>query len=192
MYKNFSFPLLFLIIILIFRKEFSGLLNRVRHISVENNAGKVSFSLAEINRLKSEMEESEKFQIRQMEGKDPRENVSLGAGTRSKKESKEEDKFNKYFYLINEPKRTFIELAKNGHIRTIEHLYNAYDFLTKDYQKDNHEPTKIIKNIYITVMDINEEGGYLLDDELVYNYRSFIQLTYLELEQKNNKTERRN
>lgn len=56
LYKNFSFPLFLLIVILVFRKEISNLLNRIRQINIENNAGKVSISLAEINRLKSEME----------------------------------------------------------------------------------------------------------------------------------------
>ncbi|PTF37242.1 hypothetical protein BUY29_12945, partial [Staphylococcus cohnii] len=55
LYKNFSLPLLLLIVILVFRKEISTLLNRIRHINLENNAGKVSISLAKNNRLKGEM-----------------------------------------------------------------------------------------------------------------------------------------
>lgn len=185
LYKNFSFPLLLLIVILVFRKEISSLLNRMRQINIENNAGKLSFSLAEINRLKSEMESSENNQLRQLGGKDPRDHVHLGSGTTEKN-----DKFEEYFALINLPEKTFKEMAKNGLIKTIEHLFNAYDFLTKDFHKENHEPTKIIKNIYDTAMFINKEGGYLFDEELVYNYRSFIQLAYLELMQ-NNEIERK-
>lgn len=80
LYKNFSFPLLLLIVILVFRKELSDLLNRIRHINLENKVGKVIFSLAKINRLKCEMESYENFQIRQLDGGDPRDNVHLGAG----------------------------------------------------------------------------------------------------------------
>ena len=66
LYKNFSLPLLLLIVILVFRKEISTLLNRIRHINLENNAGKVSISLAKNNRLKGEMQSYENFQIRQL------------------------------------------------------------------------------------------------------------------------------
>lgn len=188
LYKNFSFPLLILIVILVFRKDISSLLNRIRQINIENNAGKLSFSLAEINRLKSEMELYENFQIRQLDGEDPRDNVHLGGGPDTTGKNGE---FEEYFALINLPEKTFKEMANNGLIKTIENLYNAYVFLTKDYQKENHEPTKIIKNIYDTAKDISEDGGYLFDEELVYKYRSFIQLSYLELMQ-NNEIERKN
>ncbi|MCJ1804586.1 hypothetical protein [Staphylococcus warneri] len=185
-YKNFSFSLLFLIIIFVFQKEFSSLLNRIRQINIENNAGTVSVLLAEIDWWKSEMESSENLQLRQTDGEDPRDQVHLGQGSSSMK-SKEQADLNEYFELVNVPDKTFKELARNGHIKTIQHLYNAYEFLTKDYQKSNHEPTKIIKNIYEMVMKLNNKGGYLFDNELVYNYRSFIQLTYLELQKKCNK-----
>ena len=66
LYKNFSLPLLLLIVILVFRKEISTLLNRIRHINLENHAGKVSISLAKNNRLKGEMQSYENFQIRQL------------------------------------------------------------------------------------------------------------------------------
>ncbi|MGP0637592.1 hypothetical protein ACWEWU_06720 [Staphylococcus xylosus] len=187
LYKNFSVPLFLLIVILVFRKEISDLLNRIRHINLENNAGKVSISLAEINRLKDEMELYENFQICQLDGEDPRDNVHLGAGPGT---TGKNDEFEEYFALINLPEETFKEMANNGLIKTIENLYNAYVFLTKDYQKENHEPTKIIKNIYNTAKDISEDGGYLFDKELVYRYRSFIQLAYLELMQ-NNEVERK-
>lgn len=185
-YINFSFSLLFLIIIFVFQKEFSSLLNRIRQINIENNAGTVSVLLAEIDWWKSEMESSENLQLRQTDGEDPRDQVHLGQGSSSMK-SKEQADLNEYFELVNVPDKTFKELARNGHIKTIQHLYNAYEFLTKDYQKSNHEPTKIIKNIYEMVMKLNNKGGYLFDNELVYNYRSFIQLTYLELQKKCNK-----
>ncbi|WP_436950435.1 hypothetical protein [Staphylococcus xylosus] len=185
LYKNFSVPLFLLIVILVFRKEISDLLNRIRHINFENNAGKVSVSLAEIGRLKDAMEASESFQIRQLGGEDPRDNIHLGAGPNT---AEENNKFNEYFSLINLPEKVFKEVAKNGHIKTIEHLYNAFEFLTKDYQNESYEPTKIIKSIYDTVRDIDGNGGYLFDDELVYRYRSFIQLACLELMQ-NNKIE---
>ncbi|MFQ3844762.1 hypothetical protein AABD41_09485 [Staphylococcus pseudoxylosus] len=187
LYKNFSFPLFLLIVILVFRKEISDLLNRIRHINFENNAGKVSISLAEINRLKAEMESYENFQIRQLDGEDPRDNIHLGAGPGT---TGKNDEFEEYFALINLPEKTFKEMANNGLIKTIENLYNAYVYLTKDYQKENHEPTKIIKNIYNTAKDISEDGGYLFDKELVYRYRSFIQLAYLEL-MENNEIERK-
>lgn len=185
LYKNFSFPLFLLIVILVFRKEISNLLNRIRQINIENNAGKVSISLAEINRLKSKMEASENYQIRQLGGEDPRNHVHLGAGPST---TEDNDKFNEYFALINLHEKVSKEMAKNGLFKTIEQLYNAYEFLTKDYRKENHEPTKIIKSIYDTAMNINNEGGYLLDKDLVYNYRSFIQLACLEL-MKNNEIE---
>ncbi|MGC9649410.1 hypothetical protein ACO2FA_00965 [Staphylococcus warneri] len=169
-----------------FQKEFSSLLNRIRQINIENNAGTVSVLLAEIDWWKSEMESSENLQLRQTDGEDPRDQVHLGQGSSSMK-SKEQADLNEYFELVNVPDKTFKELARNGHIKTIQHLYNAYEFLTKDYQKSNHEPTKIIKNIYEMVMKLNNKGGYLFDNELVYNYRSFIQLTYLELQKKCNK-----
>lgn len=87
--------------------------------------------------------------------------------------------------MINLPEKVFKEVAKNGHFKTIEHLYNAFKFLIKDFQSENYEPTKIIKSIYDTVRDIDRNGGYLFDDDLVYRYRSFIQLAYLELTQHN-------
>ncbi len=182
LYKHFSFPLLLLIVILVFRKEISDLLNRIRQINFENNAGKVSVSLAEIGRLKDAMEASESFQIRHLGGKDPRDNIHLGEGPNT---AEENNKFNEYFSLINLPEKVFKEVEKNGHIKTIEHLYNAFEFLTKDFQNENYQPTKIIKSIYHTVRDIDRNGGYLFDDDLVYRYRSFIQLAYLELTQHN-------
>lgn len=187
LYINFSFPLFLLIVILVFRKEISDLLNRIRHINFENNVGKVSISLAEIHRLKAEMESYENFQIRQLDGEDPRDNVHLGAGPGP---TGKNDELEEYFTLINLPEKTFKEMAKNGLIKTIENLYNAYVYLTKDYQKENHEPTKIIKSIYDTAKDISKDGGYLFDEELVYRYRSFIQLAYLELMQ-NHEIERK-
>lgn len=182
LYKNFSFPLLLLIVILVFRKEITGLLNRIHQINFENNAGKVSVSLAEIAHLKDAMEVSESFQIRHLGGEDPRDNIHLGEGQNI---AEENNKFNEYFSLINLPEKVFKEVAKNGHFKTIEHLYNAFEFLTKDFQNENYEPTKIIKSIYDTVRDIDRNGGYLLDDDLVYRYRSFIQLACLELMQNN-------
>lgn len=82
-------------------------------------------------------------------------------------------------------KRFLKKVAKNGLFKTIEHLYIAFEFLTKDFQNENYEPTKIIKSIYVKVRDIDRNGGYLLDDDLVYRYRSFIQLACLELMQNN-------
>lgn len=86
LYKHLSFPLLLLIVILVFRKEISDLLNRIRQINFENNAGKVSVSLAEIGRLKDAMEASESFQIRHLGGKDPRDNIHLGEGPNTAEE----------------------------------------------------------------------------------------------------------
>lgn len=122
-YEKFSFPLLFLVTILIFRKEISSLLKRVRQINVENNSSKISFLLSEMDSLKSEMDNSINFQIRQY-GEDLRLKGQLGSGV------------------------------------------------------ENDEPTEIIQQIYDTAMDIKANGGYLFDQELVYNYRSFIELSY--------------
>lgn len=57
-------------------------------------------------------------------------------------------------------------------------LYEAYNFLTADKDIENDEPTEIIQQIYDTARDIKANGGYLFDQELVYNYRSFIELSY--------------
>lgn len=122
-----------------------------------------------------------------MGGEDPRNHVHLGAGPST---TEENDKFDEYFALINLREKVSKEMAKNGLIKTIEQLYNAYEFLTKDYQKESYEPTKIIKSIYDTVREINKDGGYLFDEDLVYRYRSFIQLACLEL-MKNNEIERK-
>lgn len=91
-----------MIVILVFRKEITGLLNRIHQINFENNAGKVSVSLAEIAHLKDAMEVSESFQIRHLGGEDPRDNIHLGEGQNI---AEENNKFNEYFSLINLPEK---------------------------------------------------------------------------------------
>ncbi|MBF0841604.1 hypothetical protein IR128_07790 [Staphylococcus lentus] len=181
-YEKFSFPLLFFIIILVFRKEISNMLYRIRGINFENNAGKVSVLLSDMKNLQLEMKGLENLKEREY-GKDLRDLGQLGAGPNSEEDNTD---FKYYFNLVNLPKHTMKELARNGHFETIEKLYNAYNFLTKDYLKDNHKSTKVIEEIYNTAMDIKRNGGYLLDDVLVNNYRSFIELTYKEFVKNNN------
>ena len=84
------------------------------------------------------------------------------------------------------------ELGKNGPIKTIEVLYEAYTFLTKDKNLKNDEPTKIIQEVYDTVIHLKEKGAYLFDEELVYNYRSFIELSYKGLEERLSKNQTKN
>ena len=64
-YEKFSFPLLFLIIILVFRKEISNMLYRIRGINFENNAGKVSVLLSDMKNLQLEMKGLENLKERE-------------------------------------------------------------------------------------------------------------------------------
>ncbi|WP_210136796.1 hypothetical protein [Staphylococcus sp. GDH8C109P] len=184
LYEKFSFPLLFLVIIIVFRKEISNLLKRVRQINVENNSGQISFLLSEMNDLKTDMENSTVSQIRQY-GEDVREKGSLGGPPEEKYEQNPE--FNESFNLIHLSEELHKELALNGPFDAIEKLYKAYTFLTEGKDTEDDNPTKIIKDVYLTAMSIKENGGYLLDDKLIYNYRSFIELSYKGLEKRNAK-----
>ena len=189
-YKNFSFPLLFLVAILIFREEISSLLKRVKQINFENNSGKVSFLLFELKNLRDKMEGSENFQLRQY-GEDLREKGPLGAGP-NKDEDPDRQQFEYYFGLIHSSGNIHKELGKNGPIKTIEVLYDAYTFLTKDKNLKNDEPTKIIQEVYDIVIELKEKGGYLFDEEIVYNYRSFIELSYKGLEERLSENQTKN
>ena len=56
LYSNFSFPLLFLVTILIFREEISSVLTRIKTIKYSGSAGEVSFILNNIKQLGDDME----------------------------------------------------------------------------------------------------------------------------------------
>lgn len=190
LYKNFSFPLLFLVIIFIFREEVSSLLRRVKQINFQSNSGEISFLFHELENLKGKMENSENFQLRQY-GEDLREKGHLGAGP-NEYEDPDRQQRDYYFGLIHSFASIYKELGKNGPIKTIEVLYEAYTFLTKDKNLKNDEPTKIIQEVYDTVIHLKEKGAYLFDEELVYNYRSFIELSYKGLEERLSKNQTKN
>lgn len=171
LYSNFSFPLLFLIIILIFRKEISSILKRIKVIKYSGNAGKVSLFLNNMKKLEDEMEHSKTYQIRQF-GEEVLETGQFGSGAES---NDTEDTF--YFNLIHLPIFTGQELAKKGPFKTVENLYKAYKFFEKDYSISEHRPSGIIKEFYDNTMELKNNGGYLLDEDVVYEYRRFIEIT---------------
>lgn len=177
LFEHFNFPWLILIAIIIFRKDISKMLTRVSGVDYEGSAGKVSVLFSNMKQLESQMEGSEHQQIHEY-GEDLRNRVNIDQNPMS------EDKmtpYDYYFNLVHMPAFTCKSIAKHGYFKTIEDLYNAYLFLTKDYAKDNHRPSEIIANIYDTVMDIKRNSGLLFDESFIAKYRRFIELTYMGL-----------
>lgn len=178
LYTNFSFPLLSLVIIIIFRKEIASILNRINTIKYSGNAGEVSFILNNIRMLEDEMKGSINNQVRKY-GDDVLETGQFGSG------SKNDDNF--YFDLIHLPLKTSRVLAEKGPFKTIENLFEAYDFLKKRYSNVDDRNSKIIKDIYENTVDLKNKGGYLLDEEFVHQYRRYIEITLRSLEIANRK-----
>lgn len=178
LYSNFSFPLLSLVIIIIYRKEISSILNRINTIKYSGNAGEVSLILNNIKKLEDEMKGSINNQIRKY-GKDVLETGQFGSG------SKNDDNF--YFDLIHLPYKTGLVLAEKGPFKTIENLYKAYNFFIQKYTIVDDRNSKIVKDIYDNTVDLMNKGGYLLDENFVYEYRRYIEITLRGLEIANKK-----
>lgn len=170
LYKNFSFPLLFLIIVILFRKEISDLLKRTQEINLENSSGKVSFYFSELVKLNSEIDAEKNFMLRHYgEGSDPH----LGAGPGGTQNSE----FEYYLALIYANGKVHEELGKKGPFEVIKDLHNAYFFLTENRNLKNDNPTKVIQNFYDSAMKMREAGGKTVNDEFVYNYSYFVRLS---------------
>lgn len=166
LYKNFSFPLLFLIVIFLFRKEISDLLKRIRRINLQNNSGEISFHFSELLDTSAEFESELIFMERQYgEAHDPH----FGAGP-----GNTDDERDYYLALIYAGGKLNKELAKNGPFKTIENLHDAYFFLTKDEKMVNDRPTQVIKKFYYNAMELQKAGGYIPNEDLIYNYSYFI------------------
>ncbi|NJI00086.1 hypothetical protein GLV88_06320 [Staphylococcus hyicus] len=178
LYSNFSFPLLSLVIIIIYRKEISSMLNRINTIQYSGNAGEVSFILNNIKMLEDEMKGSIDNQVRKY-GNDVLETGHFGSG------SKNDDNF--YFDLIHLPCKTGLVLAEKGPFETIENLYEAYNFFIQKYTIVDDRNSKIVKDIYDNTVDLKNQGGYLLDEKFVYEYRRYIEITLRGLEMANRK-----
>ncbi|EKO8573552.1 hypothetical protein P1M62_000834 [Staphylococcus pseudintermedius] len=177
LYEHFNFPWLILIVIIIFRKDISKMLTRVSGVDYESSAGKVSVLFSNMKQLESQMEGSEHEQIREY-GEDLRDRVNIDPNPMLEDEM---TPYDYYFNLVHTPAFTCQSIAKHGYFKTIEDLYNAYLFLTMDYAKDHHRPSKIIANIYDTAMDIKRNSGVLFDETFIAKYRRFIELTYMGL-----------
>ncbi|EJE4538536.1 hypothetical protein CRB11_000738 [Staphylococcus pseudintermedius] len=177
LYEHFNFPWLILIVIIIFRKDISKMLTRVSGVDYESSAGKVSVLFSNMKQLESQMEGSEHEQIREY-GEDLRNRVNIDPNPMLENEM---TPYDYYFNLVHTPAFTCQSIAKHGHFKTIEDLYNAYLFLTMDYAKDHHRPSEIIANIYDTAMDIKRNSGVLFDEAFIAKYRRFIELTYMGL-----------
>lgn len=170
LYKNFSFPLLFLIIIFLFRKEISDLLKRTQEINLENSSGKVSFYFSELVKLNSEIDAETNFMLRQYgEGSDPH----LGASPGGAKDME----FEYYFALIYAHGKVHEELGRKGPFEIIKDLHDAYFLLADNQNLENDGPTKIIQNFYDSTMKMREAGGKTVNDEFVYNYSYFVKLS---------------
>ncbi|WP_244898614.1 hypothetical protein [Staphylococcus lutrae] len=135
--------------------------------------------------LESQMEGSEQQQIDEY-GEDIRERVHLD---QDPKFVGEMPSYDYYFNLVHRPAFTCKSIAKYGYFKTIEDLYKAYLFLTKDYSKVHHPPSDIIENIYETAMDIKRNRGLLFDEQFIAKYRRFIALTYMGLVENNKNSE---
>lgn len=170
LYKNFSFPLLFLIISFLFRKEISNLLKRTQEINLENSSGKVSFYFSELIKLNSEIEAETNFMLRQYgEGSDPH----LGSGSGREQNSE----YEYYFSLIYAHGKVHEELGRKGPFEIIKDLHDAYFFLADNQNLENDSPTKVIQNFYNSAMKIRDAGGKTVNDEFVYNYSYFVKLS---------------
>ncbi|MBY7663958.1 hypothetical protein FNK43_01585 [Staphylococcus agnetis] len=178
LYSNFSFPLLSLVIIIIYRKEISSMLNRINTIKYSGNAGEVCLILNNIKRLEDEMEDSINNQVRKY-GDEVKKTGQFGSG------SKNDDNF--YFDLIHSPHKTGLVLAEKGPYKTIENLYEAYNFFIQKYTIVDDRNSKIVKDIYDNTVDLKNQGGYLLDENFVYEYRRYIEITLRGLEMANKK-----
>ncbi len=166
LYKNFSFPLLFLIIVFLFRNEISGLLKRIQQINLQNNSGKINFYFSELKDVGSEFNTELCHMKRQYgEAYDP----NLGASSRDTN-----DEFSYYLSLIYGDRKLKKELDKNGPFKTIENLHNAYFFLTKDKKRINDRPTQVIEKFYYNAMELQKAGGSIYEEQLIYNYHYFI------------------
>lgn len=178
LYSNFSFPLLFLVIILIFREEISSVLTRIKTIKYSGSAGEVSFILNNIKELGDDMESLINSQIRRY-GEEVLETGQFGSGVQDD-EDEDEEKY--YFNLVHLPYLTGRELAEKGPFKTIENLYKAYKFFEKNYSNIEDGAARIIKEIYDNTIELKKKGGFLLDEEFVYEYRRFIEITLRGLE----------
>lgn len=172
LYKNFSFPLLFLIIIFLFRKEISDLLKRIRQISFESDSGKTSFYFARMIDINSEMKSDRDFQIREY-GEDLRYTQHLGFGPGSERSTD----FKYYFGLIYASGKMHKELAQKGPFETIKNLHDAYFYLTTHLNLKGDNPTRIIQKYYDNATELKNIGGRTLNEEFVYDYRDYIELS---------------
>lgn len=179
LYSNFSFPLLFLIIILIFREEISSILTRIKRIKYSGNAGEVSLILNNIKQLEDDMESLKDNQIRTY-GEDVLKTGQFGSGAQNNNNNNNDDDF--YFKLIHLPNLTGQELAEKGPFKTIENLYKAYKFFEKNYSHVEDRTSEIIEEIYDNTIKLKSKGGFLLDEKFVYEYRRYIQITLRGLE----------
>ncbi|BEJ47322.1 hypothetical protein KSE1242_23100 (plasmid) [Staphylococcus epidermidis] len=165
LYKNFSFPLLFLIVVFLFRKEISDLLKRIKRINLQNNSGEVSFHFSELLDTSSEFDPELDFMERQYgEAYDP--HFGSGSGTN--------DEYDYYLSLIYAGGKLNKELSKNGPFKTIENLHDAYFYLTKDKNLINDRPTQVIEKFYYNAMELQDAGGYIPREDLIYKYSYFI------------------
>ncbi|MBF2226252.1 hypothetical protein H3966_10690 [Staphylococcus epidermidis] len=176
LYSNFSFPLLFLVTILIFREEISSVLTRIKTIKYSGSAGEVSFILNNIKQLGDDMESLKNSQIRRY-GEEVLKTGHFGSGAQ---DDEDEEKY--YFNLIHLSNLTGRELAEKGPFKTIENLYKAYKFFEKNYSNIEDRSAGIIKEIYDNTVELKKKGGFLLDEAFVYEYRSFIEITLRGLE----------
>lgn len=183
LYKNFSFSLLFLIVIFLFRKEISDLLKRIRHINLQNNNGEISFHFSKLLDTSSEFDSELDFMERHYgEAYDP--HFGAGAGNT-------DDEYDYYLSLIYAGGKLNKELSKNGPFKTIKNLHDAYFYLTKDKNLINDKPTQVIEKFYYNAMELQDAGGYIPREDLIYKYSYFIKTSLNLIDKRINKEQKK-
>ncbi|PNZ68617.1 hypothetical protein CD120_10225 [Staphylococcus saprophyticus] len=169
LYVNFSFPLFFLVFILLFRESILNAFKRLKSVKTDGKSFGFEFdSLEETEQLFKVIRKNVKNEY----GDYIYESKGGGGGLASNDA--------KYVLLINRSDILFEHMSEKGFLQAVKDLYESYKIVKKNHEECEDEyvikSDELIHNFYRLVICLELENKSIREED-VFSYQSFIKDT---------------